>query len=157
MGKTSKGLNVTIKNCSTIFEDSSLCFIDMLYGNHNIKLDGVYIEGNCEASTLFGEIGGNGNISINNVVYTCLGNVKSNNVYKTMQKNAIIVLDIKSLIVQDRLNSANSYFIGSEFSEVYYIYKTGKFLLEGINPVAGFNQKVTESFLLGKGFQKREF
>jgi hypothetical protein len=65
------------------------------------------------------------------------------------------VLNVDGLVYINKLNKSNNRYIGTDFSDFVYKRKTGEIVLGSMDNLSAFDVKISEDWLIEKGFTKK--
>ncbi len=148
------GNNVVVKNCSVFVEAKCrVLFIRSGLNIGNITFENIKADIKAKGFDIT-ENKINENISLKNlIVYRRFDNEANAKDYKWEN---IKETKYKSIVFEDIfLNSQKTYFCGTDFSDFYVDFKTGKIGLKALSGKGVFQGKVTEELLVSKGFEKK--
>ena len=150
MGKDeSREVSLLISDCKVKYEDfQKATFYLGLYGKHTSKVD-ICIN-NVEFNI-------NGYSYYNLFLYTGISNKSVIEIENVLFKTNMGLMQTTKLknTIKESLSGNSDCFYGSDFSDFYVDFKTGKIGLKALSGKGFYQGKVTEEWLLSKGFEKK--
>ena len=152
----SKGHKVNISNMKINIEAPSVCFLYYTTSGSELNVKNMEIIANTKEKANSFTLAEANNVSLKNVYI-------ENNCNKT-KEDVVLIGKFKATTIIDGLvnkvkftnGEENFYYASKEdFSNFYVDYKTGKIGLKALSGKGFYQGKVTEEWLIGKGFEKK--